>query len=93
MLDININTPQNLQGLIANTGKVSGTVKNAGNATGRVSVGNVYMNPIVVDDCLSNDSTNPVQNKVITAEVENINQQMKDVETLIGNVDVLLGII
>lgn len=41
---------------------------------------------ISVDDALSEESTNPVQNKVVTAK-------FKDLETTVGNVDVLLGTI
>ena len=41
---------------------------------------------IIVDSALSEESTNPVQNKVVT-------QSFKQVETTIGNIDVLLGTI
>lgn len=43
-------------------------------------------NPIVVDSELSLESTNPVQNKVVT-------HSLKQVETTVGNIDVLLGTI
>lgn len=47
----------------------------------------------IVDDVLSTTSTNPVQNKVITGEVNEMKSQLQDVETTIGNIDVLLGTI
>lgn len=89
----NINTPQNLKGLIANTGKVSGSINNVSKASGKVNVGNSYMGSIIVDDFLSKESTNPVQNKIITVEVEAMKQKINDTETSIGNIDVLLGTI
>ena len=48
---------------------------------------------VIVDDSLSMESTNPVQNKVITEEVKGMKEQLQDVGTTIGNIDVLLGTI
>lgn len=41
---------------------------------------------IITDDVLSTSSTNPVQNKVIA-------EKITDIETLVGNIDILLGTI
>jgi hypothetical protein len=79
--------------MIANKQSLKGKVSSRGSVNGTANVGGAYVANIVVDDALSDTSTNPVQNRVVTGEVNEMKTQLQYVGTTIGNIDVLLGLI
>ena len=64
-----------------------------GNTVGTTLNPALITEKIEIDDALSAESINPVQNKVVTREVNGVKTQLQNVETTIGNIDVLLGTI
>ena len=82
-----------LIGTISNTEQLSGTIHGPGQLKGSLSSveqlnGNIFVTggnvvSITVDSELSDTSTNPVQNKVVTKKIT-------EITTTVGNVDALL---
>ena len=81
---------------ITNKQNLTGSVQGTQQVSGNVNVGKTYTvggTNIIVDDHLSTVSTNPVQNKVITKEVDTMKSRMQDMEITTGNIDALLSTI